>query len=248
VFLLIPSHGPPNAEPTGNEGPAQLASETHTRLTAADRRAIDATLDVFVPAGMARRAPAVAWSLAGPELKAASTLAEWRKGDSPVPYYVPREKTFHDWQTVDVGPRYVIFDLLLHPLHRSSYSSYTFSGEVVKQGRRWLVNRLYVIAIMQRPDRKGLHEIGPADFAPPPSGARSAGGKARLGAIGIVPALALLGLILAIPVGVGALALIRARRWRRLVRASNRSALPPLPKSYTGGEPEREQEELVGKH
>jgi hypothetical protein len=38
-------------------------------------------------------------------------------------------------------------------------------------------------------------------------------------------------------------ALVRARRWRRSVRASGRTELPPLPSSYRGGS--EEQKELA---
>ena len=237
----MPGTKPSNPEPSGNEGPAQLAAATPTaHLTAADRRAIDETLDRFVPAGMERRDPARAWALAGPEMKSGSTLADWRAGSSPVPYYLPTETTFHDWQTIDVGPRYVIFNLLLHPRNRS-VGSYVFSGQVVKRGGRWLVNRLYTIAIMKPPTRSGLHEVGPADFAAPGGSAQSPPGKPLLGRIGIIPVVSILALIFLIPLGLGAVALLRARRWRRIVRANGRTALPPLPSRSFGTTEERRE-------
>ncbi|HUZ82722.1 MAG TPA: hypothetical protein VMU73_10810 [Gaiellaceae bacterium] len=201
------------------------------RLTAADRRAIDATLDTFIPAGMERRDAAVAWALAGPELRSGSTLSGWRAGNSPVPYYLPTETTFHDWQAIDVERNAVIFNLLLHPV-KPEVGSYVFSGEVVKQRGRWLVNRLYTIAIMKRPTHAGPHEVGPADFAAPAGSAQSSPGKPLLGSIGIVPVVSVLALILLVPLGFGLIALFRARRWRRHVRESGRSELPPLPPSY----------------
>src|SRR5712691_4493300 len=115
IVVVVPNHQPPNAKPTGNEGPAQLAAATpHLPVSTADRHAIDRTLDRFIPAGVARKSPATAWALAGPELRSGSTLADWQSGRSPIPYYPVLEKTLHTWRTIDVGPRYVVFNLLVH--------------------------------------------------------------------------------------------------------------------------------------
>ena len=232
VFTLIPSHGPPPGKVVGNEGPAQLASSGSVHLEPADRRAIDAALDAWVPAGMARRNIARAWDLSGPEMRSGSTLAAWRKGDTPIPYFLPKEQSFHNWQTIDVGQGYVIFNLLLHPRNQKLGSSWVFSGEAVKQDGKWLVNRMYTIAIMKPPRHGKLNEIGPADFAAPPSGSRPAQTKAVLGGLGILPAVAIFAVILLIPVGVLVIALVRRRRWRKHVRASDRTTLPPLPSGY----------------
>jgi len=230
IVVLIPSHQPPSAKPTGSEGPAQLASATTLHVSPADRRAINHTLDRFIPAGVARKSPATAWSLAGPELKAGTTLAAWKAGNSPIPYYPVLERTFHTWRTIDVGPRYVIFNLLVHAQPTAHLGSYVFSGEVVKHGDRWLVNRIYTIAIMN-PVTNKTHEVGPADFVAPPPSSQTPNGKRTIG-IGIVPVISILALILVIPLAFVGIALLRARRWRRMVRANARSELPPLPSGY----------------
>ncbi len=233
IVALIPNHQPPSPKAAGNEGPAQLASVAHVFVSQADRRAIDRTLDRFVPAGVARKAPATAWELAGPELKTGSTLAAWKAGNSPIPYYPVREKTFHTWRTIDAGPRYVIFNLLVHAQPSSHLGSYVFSGEVVKQGNQWLVNRIYTIAIMN-PVTKKTHEVGPADFVAPPPSSQTPNGKPTIG-LGIVPVISILSLILVIPLAFGGIALLRARRWRRMLRADARTELPPLPSGYGPG-------------
>jgi hypothetical protein len=108
-----------------------------------------------------------------------------------------------------------------------------FSGEVVKRGDQWLVNRMYTIAIMN-PVTKKTHEIGPADFVAPPPSSRTPSTKSTV-SIGIVPVLGILALILLIPLSFGVVALVRARRWRRMVRANARTELPPLPSGYRPG-------------
>ena len=151
----------------------------------------------------------------------------------PIPYYPVLEQTFHTWRTIEVGPRYVIFNLLVHARPSSHLGSYVFSGQVIKQGDHWLVNRIYTIAIMN-PVTKKTHEIGPADFVAPPPTSQTPNTKGTIG-IGIVPVISILGLILLIPVSFGVVALVRARRWRRMVRASSSTDLPPLPSSYRPG-------------
>lgn len=234
VFTLIPSHGLSAPGPVGNEGPAQLASDTpKVKLTKADRRAIDAVLDRFLPAGMERKDPAAAWALAGPEMKSGSTLAAWRRGNSPVPYYPAREKRFHDWQTIDVGKGYVVFNLLVHPAKGSKLAPYVFSGEVVKQHGRWLVNRLYTIAIMNPPTKtKQMREVGPADFAAGASAGSQASPDTASHTSGILPVIGILAAVALLPLTLAAIALRRWRRWRRQTQSAGRREIPALPSRY----------------
>ncbi len=241
VIVLAPSHGETSGAPATTEGPAQLANTAHDlRLTRADRRAIDATLDRFIPAAMGRRDMTLAWKLSGPELRSGSTLAEWRRGDTPVPDYPANGKGYHDWETVDTGPSSVDFNLLLHPRAGSKLASYEFAGQFVKQHGTWLVNRMYTIAIFNRVT-KTKHEIGPADFFPQSSSSGAVPkGHATLGGIGLLPVIGLLCLILAVPLALAGIALVRALRWRRIVRSSPRRELPPLPRRHAEDDvPER---------
>ncbi len=230
IAVLLPSPKQPNPAPAKNGPQAQLVNHS-TRVSRAERRAIDATLDRFIPAALNRSSPATAWQLAGPELTSGSTLRQWRNGNSPIPYYPVRGKTFHGWRTLDAGPGYVVFDLLVHPRHGSQTSSWVFSGEMVKHGSRWLVNRLYTTAIMQRPTKSGQHEVGPADFGAgavqtqaPPSRTGAALGKTWLFVVaGVV------GLVLLFPLGFGITSVVRSRRRRREYERTRE--LPPLPRT-----------------
>jgi hypothetical protein len=242
VVSALPTASTPNPAPTTNEGPAQLVAQTPSlHVAARDRRAIDATLDRFIPAAVGRRDMTTAWRLAGPELKDGSTLAGWRRGDTPVPAYPVRGTTFHSWETIDATRDEVDFNLLVHPRRGSHLGSYVFAGEMVKRGGRWLVNRLYTTAIMN-PVRGSSHEVGPLDFTAAGSQAAARPTKARLGGIGLLPVLGIIGLVLLIPLALGIVALVRARRWRRRIRETGRRELPPLPFDRTprGAEPERE--------
>lgn len=230
VALLIPSKGVQNGAPTGPRQPAQLAAVTPGKVSPTDRRAIDRLLDRFLPAAMEGKNADLAWRLAGPELRSGSTLSAWRNGTSPVPAFPLKGSRFHDWQTIDAGAGYVIFNLLLHPSPGSKAATSVFSGEVVKTHGHWLVNRLYTIAIMPR-ITKTTHEVGPADFAagvgsgpgftpPKPPGNHS---------LRILPILGVLSLILLIPIALGIVAFVRARRFKRALAERNRHSPPPLP-------------------
>lgn len=243
VALLLPNKGPSNAEPTGKPVPAQLAVNTHRKLAAADRRAIDRLLDRFFPAAVAGEDPGSAWALAGPELRAGTSRDEFSQGTSPVPRYPANEPNYHHWRAIDVERGAVVLNILVHPKDPKKLGSWVFSVQVVKSGRRWLVNRIYTIAVMNPPTRPATvtHELGPADYA-------SAGGAPRSGPTSkpgghslLVPVVAILALVLLVPLTLGGVALVRARRWRREVRARGGTELPPLPSTYRRHEEEHEE-------
>jgi hypothetical protein len=232
IALGVHSPKQPNSAPPKNAPPAQLVTRA-TRVTPKERRAINATLDKFLGASLDRSSPTTAWRLAGPEMKSGSTLREWRAGTSPVPYFPTREKTFGGWQAVDAGPNYVVFDhLLVHPKHGSQTSASIFSGEVVKSGSHWLVNRLYTIAVMKRPTKTGTHQVGPQDYAAPPSsqGSSQTSGGA-LGKQWLLVAAGVIGLALLFPLGFGIVSAVRSRRRQRQYREHRDRDLPPLPRS-----------------
>ena len=243
VALLIPNKQAPNPVPTGKAEPAQLAVNTKTKLTRVDRRAIDTLLDRFIPAGVAQKDPETAWRLSAGEMKSGSTLAQWKKGTSPIPYYPVKERNFHHWQPVDVEKGAVILDILVHPTDPTKLGTWVFSMQVVKQHSRWLVNRIYTIAVMNPPTRPRTvtHELGPADYAAPPASS-STKSTATTHHLGLLPVLLIFALILLIPLTLGVLAFLRHRRWRRTVRESGRTELPPLPSAYRQ---QREEEQEV---
>ena len=243
IAVAVRAPKQPSAAPATNAPPAQLITQS-TQVSPADRRAIDKTLDRFVPAALGGRSPETAWRLAGPGLKGGSTLRQWRHGTSPIPYYPPRGKTFHDWTTVDAGPGYVDFNLLVHPQHGRKGSSEVYSGQMVKRGGRWVVNGFYTIAVFARPTKSGRHEVGPADFAagpatqssqgaaPPPSGK-----SASLGTTWLFAAAGAIVLALLFPLGFGAVSVLKSRRARRRYVRSEPRTLPPLPSSVRSSGP-----------
>jgi hypothetical protein len=239
IMALVHGGKTPSVSPPKNAARAQLVTQS-THVSPADRRAINKTLDQFIPAALNRTSPATAWRLSGPDLTGGTTLRQWRHGTSPIPYYPARGKTFHGWTTVDSEPNSVDFSLLVHPRRGSQTSSWVFSGQMIRRDGRWLVNGLYTAAIMARPDKHGRHEVGPADFAagaaaqsgqgsaPPPSG------SARLGKTWLIVLVAGIALALLFPLGFGAASALRSRRSRRRYVRSQSRTLPPLPSTPQG--------------
>jgi hypothetical protein len=244
VALLIPNKGPSNPEPTGTV-PAQLAVNTHQKLSAADRRRIDTLLDRFFPAAVGRRNADTAWELSGPEMRSASSRADFRNGKSPVPQYPAHEPNYHHWRAIDVEKGSVVLNILVHPKDPTKLGTWVFSVQVVKDGGRWLVNRIYPIAVMNPPTRPATvtHELGPADYASAGGAQRNHSTATPGGHSLLIPVVAILAIVLLIPLTLGGIALVRARRWRRSVRARGATALPPLPSTYR--RPDEEHEELA---
>lgn len=237
VAVLIPGKSPSNGPTTGSRLPAQLAIDTHQKLSRADRREIDALLDRFIPAAVARRDLSAAWALAGPEMRSASSLSAFRAGNLPVPSYPANEKNYHHWRAIDVERGSVVLNVLVHPKNPQKLGTWVFSIEVVKPKSRWLVNRIYTIAVMNPPVRPSTvtHELGPADYAAPPPTSRTSTTSSPSSHSFLLPVVGIFAIVLLIPLALGAGALLRAHRWRRTVRDSGRTELPPLPSSYRGG-------------
>ncbi len=215
VVVLVPERGSISGAVTVDEGPAQLADTHHYRITRADRTRIDALLDRFIPAAVERRSAATAWALAGPELHASSSLAAWRAGNTPIPAYPARGDHFHYWTPIDVGKRYVVFNILLHPRRGANVPSFEFSGEVIRHGTGWLVNRLYTIATFSPSTSKRTEVVGPNDYAASGGSASAATRTSRLSHAWLIPVLAIVCAVFLTPLGLGLVALRRARRFKQ---------------------------------
>jgi hypothetical protein len=225
-IAAVPNTTPGSGAPTTDEGPAQLADNTNVKLTRADRVAIDNLLAKFVPAAVKRQSATLAWSLAGPELKASTTLADWKKGTSPVPYYPVKETTFTGWPTMDVERNSVVLSLLVHPTKgHENLGDYTFAIETIRSHHRWLVNRLYTIAI-NHPVRGNQREIGPADFGAQAQGGQPPPKQPSLSRNWFLPVLFGMVAALAAPFLIGGFFFVRNRRRRRRLAAGEFPVLP----------------------
>src|SRR3954447_16314494 len=73
------------------------------KLPAADRAAIDRTLDVFVPAAIGRVHSERAWAVTTASMHRGTTRSDWRQGLLPVQPFPLAGRTFHGWTLDGVG-------------------------------------------------------------------------------------------------------------------------------------------------
>jgi hypothetical protein len=219
LVMLVPERSSIPDAVTTYEGPAQLADTHVYHLTRADRAKIDVLLDKFIPAAVERRSAKTAWALAGPELHAYSSVAQWQAGNSPVPQYPARGTRFHYWTVAYIGKREVLFNILLHPRPKVIMPSYEFSGQVIRHGTGWRVNRLYTIATFSHPSAKTAQVVGPNDFNAPASSPSPATNKARLSRVYTIPLFLIFGGAILFPLGFGAVAFVRGRRFKQATAA-----------------------------
>jgi hypothetical protein len=153
TIALLPA-GKPLPPDRLSAGPT-VAVEREVKLTPAVRRAITTTLDRFVPAAVDRRDPAFAWSVAGPGLRGGTTRRDWLAGNLPIQPFPVQGTRFHGWRPLYVHRDRVGFDLLLHARPRTRRGPIAVSVDVVRSGRRWLVDSFYTTAVFNAPDEPG---------------------------------------------------------------------------------------------
>ena len=201
--------------------PAQAAY----RLKPAEKRAIDATLDRFVPAAVQRHDLAASYDLVTPAMRTGISRRAWAHGTTNVMAYPARGTRFHGW-TLDLAqPGYVMLDLLLQPRRHTHKGPMIFTLELRRVHGHWLVASFIPSASFAGAERTGSMQAF-ADYGP--LGSRNPKPKHvnRLFLLG--PALVVL-LIAGTPVA------IVLRSWRRNRRAEREFGrplpreLPPLP-------------------
>jgi hypothetical protein len=113
----------------------------------------------------------------------------------------------------------VLFNILLHPRPKLIFPSYEFSGQVIRHGTDWRVNRLYTIATFSHPSAKRATVVGPNDFNAPASSPSPATNKARLSHWYAIPLFVLFGGVVLFPLSLGLVAVLRGRRFKRAAAA-----------------------------
>jgi hypothetical protein len=199
-----------------------LAHERYVRLTRRDRRAINATLDRFVPAAVARKSPVDAYAVSTPNLRSQATTRQWRTGDIPVHPFPARGHTFHGWTVNYAQPRHVNLDLLLMPDLKKEVHPIAFTIDVEKVRGKWLVDAVLPIAVFAPLPPQGNR--GPMVSTPDllPSGVQAGpAAKSRLSYAWFVLPFALVGGAVVVLVSFVARGWLRDRRMRQ-------RPLPPL--------------------
>jgi hypothetical protein len=146
---VLPHGGAAPQSFSSNSGPP-APTERQVPLAGADRKAINALLDRFVPAAIERRHPLAAWELAAPSMRGQVTRRQWAAGNVPVMPYPARGTRFHDWTVAYSYADRVGLDLGLRPRPGARIGVADFPIEVRRYGRRWLIYSIYARVIYPR--------------------------------------------------------------------------------------------------
>ena len=231
-IVLLPAPEPVPIQPRGDLGPA-VEEEREVALTAAMRAEINATLERFVPAALSRVRPVVTWELAGPGLRAGTPKREWLRGNLPVHPYPWQQQRLDGWRLIYAYRDRVAIDLLVQPPKRARVGPIVFGIDLVRPGRRWLVESMFPAAVFSGPDERPW-VVGAADFRAGSATAKSfyerKPDRARLSAVWIALPGAIFAAVLLIPLAVVLWEAVADRRERARYEARGSRDLPPLPR------------------
>jgi hypothetical protein len=210
--------------------PMVVGNEKPVRLTRADRRRIDSTLDRFVRNGVAGRNLLAAYKLVTLAFRGGTTRAQWTRGDSPVyAYPTAPGSVAGQWRLTYSYRRDVGADLMLHSRRPRKVGPIVFQVELLKRRGRWLVDSFAPIATFTPIGVGPQHETGPADYGGSASASDIHADKGALNPLWIVVPAAILALSLLVPLGFAVAGRIRDRRAARAFEATLPKTLPPLP-------------------
>jgi hypothetical protein len=139
---------------------AGVAAAARPRLASADRTAIRAVLEQYVPAMLERKDVRLGWRLSGPQVRGSSTLAEWLHGGVPIYPFPARPGPVDGWTLTYVTPGDVGLDLLLQPRKGAKSPAIAFRIEMTRIGGAWKVNAFYPEATF---DTGGAKVFSPQD-------------------------------------------------------------------------------------
>jgi hypothetical protein len=237
LSLLLPA--PERVDPTarGAGTPKIVGRERQVPLRAADRRAINRTLDAFVPAAVERKDPLAAYGLVTPLLRSSATREQWRRGDIPV-YPYPASKN-RDWTLNFSLPGHISVDLFVQPRKGADVGPIAFTVELKRTaGHRWLVDAFFPTAMFPKVEDGGQPLAAP-DLSPANVTGTSQTGEARLSPVFFLLPFVFLGFVLMIPLVMFVRGKLREARSERIYARTPRGTMPPLPRPYARTEAER---------
>jgi len=194
------------------------APATATRVSPADRAAINQTLDAFVNSAIKRKNVSASYDLVTPNMRYGVTRADWNTGDLPVYPFPAVGKRFHNWTVDFVKPNHIGVELMLSSRKSDSIQ---YFGEMKKLHGRWLVDSFSPSATFG-----GGAVAGPHDYAAGATGGGGGGngGITQIGSDWIaLPVILLAGGVLLL---LGWLVYVFVRNRRRVKKAAIRPLEP----------------------
>ena len=205
------AHAAPAGAATEGDVALARAHEKQVPLSRADRRAINALLDVFVATAVERRDPEAAYDLATPALRGGSTRRMWARGDIPVMPYRAAGTRFHEWTLAYSFRNEVLIPLTLRPERRQPGGAILFEVALARVGGRWRVDGFMPAATFARGDEPARMWAVPDVNAP---GGGPEPGRPRLSAVWFAVPAVLLGLPVVVALAFAARGTLAARRAR----------------------------------
>jgi hypothetical protein len=180
--VLLPEAKEDPPEVFGRQQAVNIAAgEKAVRLTRADRKQVNETIDMVINGGVKRRNPGAVYRYASPQLRSQATRSEWRRGDIPIYPYPAQGKKFHGW-TINYSQRnHLNVDLLVMPSRdRARLGPVALTLDLRKIRNRWLVDGIFPVATFAPIPPQGnrgpvvsTYDLVPAAAGSAPTGARS---------------------------------------------------------------------------
>jgi hypothetical protein len=194
------------------------AHEKAVRLTRADRKLVNETIDVVMNDGVKRQNPSAVSRIVTPNLRSQASRGEWRRGDIPVYPYPALGKKFHGW-TINYSQRnHLNVDLLVMPSrNRATLGPVALTIDLRKVQRKWLVDGLFPIATFAPIPPQGNRGpvVSTYDLVPAAAGSAPTGAHSRLSYAYFVLPGAIIGGGIAFVIGFFVWRAIRDRRAHR---------------------------------
>jgi hypothetical protein len=197
------------------------ASAQGGRLTASERRQIDATLNSFVNHVVKRQDIDAGYGSVTPAFRLGMTREQWDRGSLPgIPY--PAAGKNHGWVVTYRHGNELGIEVVLQPQKGSGVGAGSFPMTMKRIHGKWLVDSMVPGAFFA-PEGKKARVVGTNDFQAQGDGSGGGGGSGtqRVPADFAYVPFAIFGVIVLILVSA---ALIGGFRWRKV-----RDGLPPLP-------------------
>lgn len=227
LVVLVPSHTPTPPSKEQLVDVRDQAGPKPRRLTSADRRAINATLDAVVVHGAARRDVAKSYDFTTPTLHDGASRRDWASGAIGIYPFPAAGRTFHAWILKESTTDGAWLQLLLKPRRGAKVGPILFDVQVQRLHGKWLLNSFVPAATFAPLDAKKPRVRAVADFNPGPSGDGTAtSGQSRVSHIWAFAPFVAFGLLL---LSLLAWRLVARYRDRRLYRNYDKR-LPPLPR------------------
>lgn len=159
------------------------AHEKAVRLTRADRKRVNETIDLLMNAGVKREDPEAIYDIATPNLRGQGSRAQWRRGDIPVYPYPALGRKFHGWTINYSQPNHLNVDLLVMPSrNRATLGPVALTLDLRKSRQKWLVDGIFPVATFAPLPPQGNRGpvISTYDLVPAASGSAPNGARTRL--------------------------------------------------------------------